>query len=114
MFLQQFQQCYALVGHNFIIGDHRHIDQWEITTVQLPGEFRLVKGIQPAHRMRVRRNHSVIEEDRDHQQQLIMPCLQMALHGRNGVAHQAKSHMFIRGTLIFNEGIDITVSRRRF
>ncbi len=102
------------MGHDFMIGDHRHINQREVSAIQLSSEFWLVKGVQPAHRVRVRRDHSMIEEDGDHQRQLIVPRLQMALHGCNSVAHQAKSHMFIRGALMLNESVNITVSHRRF
>ncbi|CRY42294.1 Uncharacterised protein [Yersinia enterocolitica] len=102
------------MGHDFVIGDYRHIDQREVTTVQPPGECGLVKGMQPAHGIRIRRDHAMIEQHGNDQRQLVVPRFQVALHGGNSVAHHAKSHMFIRGTLMFNEGVNITVPRSRF
>ena len=36
-----------------------------------------------------------------------MPGVQMLLHGREGIAHQAKGHQFIRRALMFNQHVDI-------
>lgn len=56
----------------------------------------------------------MVEEDRDHQRQAIVAGIEMALHGGNGVAHQTKGHMPVGRALVFDQRINIAISRRGF
>ena len=43
-----------------------------------------------------------------------MARVQMSLHYGNGIAHEAKCHMSIRGTLMFNDGVNVAIAFTSF
>ncbi len=85
----------------------------------------VIKGGRPAperqnsssqRRERIGAHQTVVEREQGIHTggRRIVAGLEMALHGGDGVAHQAKGHMPVGRALVFDKRINITVARRWF
>lgn len=83
--------------HDLLIRDDSDIDQGKRFRIKLCGQFGVIKLIQLAHRVRIRRLLTVIEQQWNHQRQLLVTRIKMELHRRDTVSHQAKGHIFLSG-----------------
>ena len=108
MLLQQFQHRHTLVAEDMIIWHNGQVHQRKISAVQRAGKLRKVKKLEPVERMWPGADGAVIKQNRDHQRQRIVAGIQVALHGGQRIAHQAKSHQLIRRALMFNQRVDIS------
>ena len=107
MFLQELQYRNAPVLHNRVVRDHRDIDQRKRAVIDYFCPLRRVEQAVPVHREGIGRGFALIKKNGNHQWKMRISRFQMALHCGDGIAHQAKRHLFVRRALMLNKYVDI-------